>query len=194
MDICAEIQRTIDKLTSYKENVEKASDVLDELETNKVFSKKEYDLRNQQVYNDLISSLSQATNNKGGIYLFGFEDDKIESYKKDFIKQYDKRKKAVTYNLSKINTNCKYSYLYIGKNEKDIDKRILEHLNCASDSTYAMKLKDDKTFGTDKITNHLKLTTYYFNGEVGWTEKLILSLLKKELHEKYKPMLGGSRV
>lgn len=195
MSINAEIRNVIEKLKKYQDictNDLDVRDMLEQLNEKNILEKKVFNLTDEKQYQKLISSLESPKDN-GGIYLFEFQDRTDNKVKDAFIKKYKKRKNKEKYKLSDINKHFNYDYLYIGKNEKDIDKRILEHLNCASDSTYAMKLNDDKTFCTNKIINHLKLTIYYFKGEVGWTEKLILSLLKKGLHEKYEPMIGGSR-
>lgn len=200
MDICAVIQGTIYKLTKYKEIIEKASDkpsvlaVLDELKKNDVFSEKVYDLGDKEEYKEL-SFLLQTIKNNGGIYLFKFKEGTSPKTKQMIKKLYSMKKASGTTNggksLSDINNVLNTQYLYIGKNNENILSRIKEHLEKTnSNKTYAMNLG---LFKNEEIRDHLELIIYFLKETADYPEKFILSLLKKELHENYEPMIGGSR-
>lgn len=202
MDICAVIQGTINKLTTYKEIIEKGSDktsvlaVLDELKNNDVFSKEVYDLgnENENEYKKL-SFLFQTTKNNGGIYLFKFKEGTCLKTKKNIKELYSMKKASEKENggksLSEINNVLDTQYLYIGKNNENIVNRIKNHLQTTdSNKTYAMNLG---LFENKEIRDHLELIIYFLEETADYPEKFILSLLKKELHEKYEPMIGGSR-
>lgn len=200
MDICAVIQGTIYKLTKYKEIIEKASDktsvlaVLDELKNNDVFSKKVYDLGNKEEYKKL-SCLLKTTKNNGGIYLFEFKEGTSPKTKQNINKLFSMKKLSETEkgekSLSETNNVENTQYLYIGKNNENILSRIKQHLEITnSNKTYAMNLG---LFKNEEIRDHLELIIYFLEETADYPEKFILSLLKKELHEKYDPMIGGSR-
>lgn len=200
MDICAVIQGTINKLTTYKEIIEKGSDktsvlaVLDELKNNDVFSKKVYDLGNKEEYKKL-SCLLKTTKNNGGIYLFEFKEGTSPKTKQNINKLFSMKKLSETEkgekSLSETNNVENTQYLYIGKNNENILSRIKQHLEITnSNKTYAMNLG---LFKNEEIRDHLELIIYFLEETADYPEKFILSLLKKELHEKYEPMIGGSR-
>lgn len=200
MDICAVIQGTINKLTTYKEIIEKDSDktsvlaVLDELKNNYVFSKEVYDLGNEEEYKKL-SFLLQKTKNNGGIYLFKFKEGTSLETKQKIKELYSMKKASETKDgarsLSEINNVLDTQYLYIGKNNENIVNRIKNHLQTTvSNKTYAINLG---LFKNKEIRDHLELIIYFLEETADYPEKFILSLLKKELHENYEPMIGSPR-
>lgn len=200
MDICAVIQGTINKITTYKEIIEKDSDkttvlaVLDELKNNYVFSKEVYDLGNEEEYKKL-SFLLQKTKNNGGIYLFKFKEGTSLETKQKIKELYSMKKASETKDggksLSEINNVLDTQYLYIGKNNENIVNRIKNHLQTTdSNKTYAMNLG---LFKNKEIRDHLELIIYFLEETADYPEKFILSLLKKELHENYEPMIGSPR-
>lgn len=96
--------------------------------------------------------------------------------------------------LSKINNVLDTQYLYIGKNNENIVNRIKNHLQTTdSNKTYAMNLGLFNNKEIKEIRDHLELIIYFLKETADYPEKFILSLLKKELHENYEPMIGSPR-
>lgn len=194
MDICAEIQGTIELLKSYQEIYAQSSDALIFLDKHKIKNKKTFkkvkiDLAKSDKYDKLISSTELPIKN-GGIYLFKFKEDTCDIKKEKIKDIYENEKAKKVKKLPQLNGDVKSEYIYIGKSEKDIINRIKEHVEKSSNNTYAMNLG---LFKNEEIRDHLELIIYFLEETADYPEKFILSLLKKELHEKYEPMIGGSR-
>lgn len=196
MDICAEIQGTIELLKSYQEIYAQSSDALIfldkcEIKNKKTFKKVKIDLAKSDKYDKLVSSTELPIKN-GGIYLFKFKEDTCDIKKKKIKDIYENEKAKKEKKLSQPNGDVKseYIYIYIGKSEKDIINRIKGHVEKSSNNTYAMNLG---LFKNEEIRDHLELIIYFLEETADYPEKFILSLLKKELHEKYEPMIGDSR-
>ncbi|MUV04599.1 hypothetical protein GN157_12855 [Flavobacterium rakeshii] len=135
---------------------------------------------------------------KKGVYLFelNLDSDRLSGKKretkiKNFAEDWSKKKHDSFFSSSVIKKRLsmyekfdkQWLPLYIGKN-KDIYKRILEHINLSTDkNTYAMKLKHRKNLhGLQFRVSVIEIDVINYD--------FIVPHIERILREKYHPLIG----
>lgn len=126
-----------------------------------------------------------------GIYLFKSESEHMTQKNWDSYKNHMKEKRPEN-KVPKWNKDHKEDFFYIGKSN-DLKKRIKEHTDTASPSTYALKLKEFKQCFSDF---EYKIHIFYpkdldrKNSSIS-NYRAINELVESVLHDSLKPMIGN---
>jgi len=127
------------------------------------------------------------------LYIFSSNDFKLSHQEVKQLFQNLKQKNA-TYHISKINEEIfwskksKESILYVGSKEKNIKKRIKEHLglNGSSRSTYSLYLKDWWPDNTSLVIKIWQLESVF-----GKNNKYeMMNIIEDLIWDEYRPMFG----
>ncbi|MCA1042937.1 hypothetical protein [Bacillus toyonensis] len=138
-------------------------------------------------------------NDVAGIYIFYIKPKKNQKLS-NLEEQWANHRDTCTKNkIPKVNAsyaeksnNCMGNVLYLGKSESNLGGRLREHIKKCAKSTYALKLYAFP----NRLDYDISYECYYFekkedNSAV--TQKILLTLIEKNLHTKLNPIIGTSR-
>ncbi|WP_375200631.1 hypothetical protein [Bacillus sp. RS11] len=136
-----------------------------------------------------IDNFAYNTNSKlAGVYYFFLITDNIQEFKEDWgaFKKSNDKVPALNEEITPISNNM--YLLYIGKSEYSLNKRLDNHINSGSSSTYCLRLKEFN----NKYYEKYSFKYGYLSAKDKNKEHIckILYIVESFLREEFPPILG----
>ena len=165
-----------------------ASNIMDAIKSKVGFSSELFTLHSNAM------KLSAVSVQKGyvGIYMFMFDANAHLNSKSAGVAKFDSVSYAAKTNNNLKGTNFQVNdCLYLGKSEKNLYKRIVEHVGVPSGKkTYSLRLGEPER---KHIKSSLCLYTFVLKKEFKKYKKVLLPIVEGYLHDLMLPKVGSKR-